>query len=60
MTVESIVSHIITLVVGLIGGYQIRIKFEKKNKSHTENTITTQEGNTVGGDQAGRDINKPK
>jgi hypothetical protein len=43
-----------TVAAIIAGGFAIKIRSGKKSKS----TKTTQTGNKVGGDMAGRDINK--
>jgi amino acid permease len=50
------VLEIIGVIVAAIVGAGLVVKFTSSKKS--ENTKTVQKNNTIGGDNAGRDINK--
>ncbi len=55
--ISNNLTTIILAVIALFAGIAITIKV-RKNSNNNNSNKTTQKGNTVGGDQAGRDINK--
>ena len=55
--ISNNLTAIILAVVALFAGIVITIKV-RKNSNNNNSNMTTQKGNKVGGDQAGRDINK--
>ena len=52
------VREIIAALIGLASGVTLTISCYSIKKTKVDSTKTKQSGNTVGGDQAGRDIKK--
>ena len=51
------VSEILSFLGGLVAGITVKVVYDKRSVTKI-NSKTTQSGNVVGGDQAGRDITK--
>lgn len=51
-------SHIATFLAGLATGWTVKVIFNSKKKSYSDDSSGTQSNNTVRGDMAGRDMNK--
>jgi len=52
------ITHLMSFLVGMIGGYVLKVVIDVKIGKDQSTTETKQEGNIVAGDQAGRDIKK--
>lgn len=53
----DMLSEVLSFLAGLLSGFSIKVVIDKR-RTDKSTTSTTQTGNIVQGDQAGRDIRK--
>lgn len=49
-------THIVTAVLSFLAGFSVKVVIDRRKTDKSSNTVV-QEGNQVGGNVAGRDVN---